>query len=89
MLTCKDTTELASNCMDSQISWQKKIGFRLHLWVCKNCRHYVKQLNFLQQAFTEVSEQAKNVVLSDAARQRIAQKLAEAQTEITSSAAKN
>ena len=73
--------ELASRRLDSQIPWHKKMSLTLHLLICGRCRRYVKQLKFLQKAFIQASERTKTVALSDEARQRIKQKLQDAQED--------
>lgn len=78
MLSCKQTTELASNRLDAPINGWQKLGMGLHLALCANCRRYAKQLKFLQRVFTNADNQALGPLLSDEARQRIRQKLQDA-----------
>ena len=78
MLSCKKTTELASNRLDGPINGWQKIGMGFHLLLCLNCRRYFKQLKFLQRVFTNADKQALGPALSDEARQRIRQKLQDA-----------
>lgn len=44
MLRCKQIAEQASDYLDHQHSWQKRMAFRLHLMMCRNCRRYIDQL---------------------------------------------
>lgn len=44
MLTCREVTEMANSYLDRELSWSKKAQFRLHLMICRHCRHYVDQL---------------------------------------------
>ena len=75
MLSCKNITELASTRLDGHVPLHKKMELFVHLIMCKRCRGYVKQLNFLQKAFKFANEKATTVFLSNEARQRIKQKL--------------
>ncbi len=44
MLSCKDVAQQASNYIDQQYSWRQRMAFRLHLFICRNCRRYISQL---------------------------------------------
>ena len=55
MLTCKDVAYLASKALDSPITWRQRWGMRLHLLVCRLCRRYVQNLDFLNRALRRTS----------------------------------
>ena len=44
MLSCKQIARQASEHIDQQLNWQQRLAFRLHLFICRNCRRYVNQL---------------------------------------------
>lgn len=44
MLSCKDITEKANEYLDKELSLGEKVKFRMHLFVCVNCRRYISQL---------------------------------------------
>ena len=44
MLSCKETTALASHRLDEKLSWSMRGKLYLHLLICVHCRRYVKQL---------------------------------------------
>mgnify|MGYP005841017953 CR=1 FL=1 len=44
MFCCKDTTELASDYLEDGLHGSLGWRFRLHLLICRNCRHYIGQL---------------------------------------------
>ncbi len=44
MLSCKEIAQQASNYIDQQYSWRQRLAFRLHLFICGNCRRYISQL---------------------------------------------
>ncbi len=43
MFSCKDITEHASDYVDGRMSWRDRVKYRLHLFICHNCRNYVAQ----------------------------------------------
>ncbi len=44
MLSCKEVAQQASDYIDQQYSWRQRMAFRLHLFICSNCRRYINQL---------------------------------------------
>lgn len=44
MLKCKDIAEQASDYIDADKSLPQRLSWRLHLFMCANCRRFVKQL---------------------------------------------
>ncbi len=44
MLSCKEVAQQASDYIDQQYSWRQRMTFRLHLFICGNCRRYINQL---------------------------------------------
>lgn len=44
MLSCKDITEKANEYIDKELSISARVSFRMHLFVCVNCRNYITQL---------------------------------------------
>lgn len=50
MKTCAELTQLLSEAQDRELSFADKWATRTHLMICKGCRNYEKQLNFLREA---------------------------------------
>lgn len=48
MLTCKQASQLVSEQHDRNLSRRERIGLRIHLWMCRNCRRFERQLTFLR-----------------------------------------
>ena len=48
--SCRDVSRLQSNALDSPLPLSKRFGMRLHLLVCRWCRCYGRQINFLRGA---------------------------------------
>lgn len=44
MLTCREVTERASEYLDGDLPFGRRLAFRLHLMMCRHCRRYVDQL---------------------------------------------
>ena len=50
MITCRQTTELVSRSLDRPLRLNQRLRLQLHLLICRSCRRYCKQLNFLKRA---------------------------------------
>ena len=74
MLNCKQASLLASRAMDEKLPFRERMALRLHLWLCRNCTHFTKQLTFLREAARH-SKIHLDFYLADEARQRIAREL--------------
>lgn len=44
MLSCKDITEKADQYLEKDLPWSTRLSYRLHLFMCVNCRRYVEQI---------------------------------------------
>jgi anti-sigma factor RsiW len=44
VLTCREVTERASEYLDGDLPFGRRLAFRLHLMMCRHCRRYVDQL---------------------------------------------
>ncbi len=78
MLTCKQVTQLASESLDRKLSLGERIRLRLHLFTCKLCVRFDRQLKFIRQATRAVDEDKLTQAsprLSETARKRIQKKL--------------
>lgn len=50
MKACAELTQLLSEAQDRKLSFAEKWAMRTHLVMCKGCRNYQKQLDFLRDA---------------------------------------
>ena len=76
MITCKETTELASRAMDEHLPLSERMALRLHLAVCKNCARFAQQLQEMRRQFRiEAAASDDTPGLAQEARQRIASEL--------------
>ena len=44
MLSCKQLTELATDYLEQDLPWSKRLQVQLHLWMCSHCRGYLDQM---------------------------------------------
>ena len=75
---CKTATRLQSEALDRELPLRRRFGLRVHRSLCKWCRRYGKQIDFLRKAAHEHPDQTAEPVrqrLSDQARERIKQSL--------------
>jgi hypothetical protein len=49
MLTCKEASVLVSEGHDRKLRWHERLGLRIHLWSCANCRRFERQLRLIRQ----------------------------------------
>lgn len=52
MLKCRDVAEQGSHFMDRTIPWYKLPGWYLHLFLCGNCRRFIRHLRATVQVAT-------------------------------------
>lgn len=53
MLKCDQVAAQASEYLDRQLSPMQRLEFRLHLFMCQNCRRFLKQLDLLNQSLSQ------------------------------------
>jgi hypothetical protein len=44
MLKCRDMAELGSDYLERELPLGTRLAAHFHLWLCGNCRRYVRQL---------------------------------------------
>jgi anti-sigma factor RsiW len=44
VLSCREVVKSASDYLDGNVSWRRRLQMRLHLAMCVHCRRYVGQL---------------------------------------------
>ena len=44
MPSCKDITNQSSDYLDRNLSFMERLGFKMHMFLCVNCKRYVSQL---------------------------------------------
>lgn len=61
MFSCKDVTEKANQYIDQELPLGARLKVQLHLFVCVNCRHYIKQLHMTINALGRMRKPADDV----------------------------
>lgn len=73
-LRCKHATRLISQSMERPLTRGEKISLGLHLFVCKWCRRYQKQLRLIQgiiREFASIEATHAGTRMPESARRRI------------------
>jgi len=73
IVTCKETSMLASRAMDERLPFADRLALRMHLAICENCARFNQQLQEMRRLFraeTAANDDAPG--LAPEARQRIA-----------------
>lgn len=79
--TCREAARLQSEALDRRLGLGQRLGLRLHLLLCKWCRRYGKQLDFLRAAAHRQEQHEHGLPpqpLRPEARARILRRLLEA-----------
>lgn len=79
MLSCKDTTALASHRLDGRLPISTRLHLWLHLLICVHCRRYVQQLRVVTATLKQFAQR----------REHISNEVIEQQTEKLSAYAKS
>lgn len=59
-MTCQQASELLSQQLDGALSLRSKIGLRVHLRCCSDCRHFRLQLVAVENLVAEVLAQPES-----------------------------
>ena len=78
MMNCKHAARLVSESMDRKLSFGERASMRFHLFMCRLCSGYSRELDLLREAarrharrMESEAGQPDDVVLSPQARERI------------------
>ena len=56
-LTCDEASKLLSDGMERPLSRPERIGLRLHLWICRACRRFRRQILLLRHLMHGLSQE--------------------------------
>lgn len=74
--TCREASALASRAMDEHLPLMDRLGLKMHLAICRNCRRFTEQLGQMRRLFREeTGETDATAGLSEEAHRRIAARL--------------
>ena len=81
MLTCKETTQLASESLDRKLTLRERLALRLHCIMCDMCTPYSRRLKFLRRVCADADDEqlTGTTELTDVARARIRKRLRQEQ----------
>jgi len=75
MHNCKEITRMVSESLDRKLPLHQRMGIRIHLFMCKFCSRYRKQLLILREAMRlqerYLEDTKPSLTLSPEARERI------------------
>jgi hypothetical protein len=77
-MDCQEASRAQSEALEHPLPCSKRIGLKIHVFICRWCQRYGRQLRFLHDAAHDHAESltdASPQKLSPAARDRIKQKL--------------
>ena len=78
MLNCKQTSQLVSQSLDRRLTLQERFAVKVHLWICKYCRHFSRQLMVMRlglQRMTQSLEDNTTLHMPSESKARIAKVL--------------
>lgn len=44
MLTCREVSQQASEYLDGNLPWHRRVGLRVHLFMCRHCRAFIHNM---------------------------------------------
>ncbi|AFJ01306.1 hypothetical protein Q7C_125 [Methylophaga frappieri] len=65
MFRCKDIAHHASDYLDQQLTWRQRLAFKLHLFICRNCRQYVHQIGQTVAGIRLMAVKQQNTLTTD------------------------
>jgi predicted anti-sigma-YlaC factor YlaD len=78
MLNCKQTSQLVSQSLDRRLTLQERFAVKVHLWICKYCRRFSRQLMAMRmglQRMTQSVEENTELHMPSESKARIAKAL--------------
>jgi len=76
--TCTEAVRLLSESQDTKLSMTARVGLRMHLAICRQCRRYNRQLQLMRSVFGAYPENIPAARLPDEFRQQLVRKLEKA-----------
>lgn len=64
MLSCDDATCLISKKLHQKLTTRERIKLTLHLWSCKFCARFERQINYLNRVIRHLKRDADNGVIN-------------------------
>jgi hypothetical protein len=51
--TCQQAALLMLAREDRPLNWRDKVALKIHLWMCKNCPRFEKQIHVMRHALSD------------------------------------
>jgi hypothetical protein len=64
MLSCEDATCLISKKLHQKLTVKERIKLTLHLWSCKFCSRFERQINYLNRVIRHLKHDADNGIIN-------------------------
>lgn len=61
-LHCDESAELLSKQQDTSLNRTELVALRFHLFICRACRRYKKQLQFIRNVLIIVCDEKKSIL---------------------------
>jgi hypothetical protein len=81
MISCREATRLVSLAMDTELPFAGRMRLRLHIFICKGCARFERQLLLIREALrrpgglSDRADAGADGTLSEEARERILRSL--------------
>ena len=66
MFSCKEVSVLVSAALDRRLTYWERLKVRLHLFICKACANFSKQMTVLRAATRRLAEERDTASMSEA-----------------------
>jgi hypothetical protein len=79
MLSCRDTTRLASESLEHPLTWWQRMKIAMHMMMCGPCRRARRLMQFLRDAFRRLSkDDSENLLTEQALAPEVRERIKEA-----------
>lgn len=78
MISCRQVSHLLSERRERLLNLRERVGLRLHLLICGECRRFARQIDWIQRVLARARSDDQCAIqrsMPDATRERIAQAL--------------
>jgi hypothetical protein len=63
--SCKQAAQLVNLSLERRLTIREFVTMKIHLWTCKTCTFYKRQVNALRKIFTRNEEALENIPPSE------------------------
>lgn len=66
MIRCKEVTQLLASDQLAEQRWVKRVEVKFHLWMCRNCARFAKQLAQIRETARRLFRQLPKATAPEA-----------------------